>query len=167
MSILKPLKAWKHLAKKPHTIRYPHEEHVDMEGKKLPVDTLRGFHTNDLDKCIGCGLCGKICMNEAITYEKIPELKEKGLKGINIRPVIDYGRCCFCGLCTEICPTKSLKLTPNFKLISTDKKDYKFMPTQLVEKNDDFAVDLDKVLFSPDDYSKKFNEEEKDNAKEA
>ncbi len=152
MSIFKPLKAWKHLARKPHTIRYPEQEHFDMDGKKLPMDTLRGFHSNDLERCIGCRMCGQICMNSAITYEEVPELKEN--KGKNVRPVVDYGRCCFCGLCTDICPTKSLHLTPNFKLVSTDKHDYKFMPTQKATKNENFEVELDKMLFNPEEYSK-------------
>lgn len=161
MSVLKPLKAWKHLAKKPHTVRYPKEEHTDMDGNKLPTDRLRGFHSNDLDRCIGCKMCGNICMNAAITYEEIPELKGKeGVKGINIRPVVDYGRCCFCGLCTDICPTKSLKLTPNYKLISTDINDFKFMPTQLVVKNENFEMDLNAVMFSAKEYTEKFEKKE-------
>ncbi len=154
MSILKPLMAWKHLVRKPHTIKYPREDHFDMEGVRLPTDRSRGFHSNDLEKCIGCRMCGMICMNDAITYEEIPELKDR--KGKNIRPVVDYGRCCFCGLCTDICPTKSLKLTPNFKLISTNRDDYKFIPTQLMSKNEDYVVDLNNVIFNAKEYKEKF-----------
>ena len=55
MSVLKPLKAWKHLARKPHTIRYPAQEHLDMEGTRLPTDRLRGFHSNDLELMVEVG----------------------------------------------------------------------------------------------------------------
>ena len=153
MSVIKPLKAWKHLVKRPHTIRYPYQEHVDMEGKRLPTEVLRGFHSNDLEKCIGCKMCGMICMNDAISYEEIPELEVE--KGKKIRPVIDYGRCCYCGLCAEVCPTGSLKLTPNFKLIDVDREKFRFMPTQLNVKRDDYVVDENAMLFSPEEYKEK------------
>jgi len=33
---------------------------LDSAPRTAP-DNLRGFHTNDWDKCIGCGTCSEIC----------------------------------------------------------------------------------------------------------
>ena len=145
-SVIKPFSALIHLIRKPHTIRYPFAEHRDMEGKPLPTERYRGVHINNTATCIGCGLCGRICMNAAITYVEIPELKGV-VKGVPKRPVVDYGRCCYCGLCTQICPTGSLKLVPKYEHISTDKKAFKFMPTMEIGVPKGFVVDINKALF--------------------
>ena len=46
--------------------------------------------------CVGCGLCKKICPNDAITVTK------------NLA-VIDYSKCDNCGLCATVCPKKLIK----------------------------------------------------------
>lgn len=157
-SVVKPFRALTHLMKKPHTIRYPSEEHRDMDGVPLPDSRYRGFHTNDILKCIGCGMCGNICMNKAITYVTIPELKDIA-KGTPRRPVVDYGRCCYCGLCTEVCPTGSLKLVPVFEHISPDIDTFKLMPTPADETKKGFKLDIStEILTSRENFEEKIKE---------
>jgi ferredoxin len=57
--LLSPFKAWGALFQERVTIRTPFEHHQTPPR-------YRGFHINDLDKCIGCGSCARICGNEAI-----------------------------------------------------------------------------------------------------
>ncbi|MCF7741360.1 MAG: 4Fe-4S binding protein, partial [Candidatus Marinimicrobia bacterium] len=107
-SLLNPFKAIKFLFQKPKTLQYPFE-------LKEPASRYRGFHTNDWEKCTGCGNCADICPNEAIEMVKISELVAKPDEGIkDERPKLDYGRCCFCGLCVDICPPGSLSLTRDY-----------------------------------------------------
>lgn len=109
-SIYSPFAACKNLFKKPVTVRYPKEE-----LQVFPVEGVspryRGLHTNDLDKCIGCAGCSKICPVNAITME-LPEGKEDVKK--EYRPVIDYGRCCFCAFCVDMCAPGSLKMSREY-----------------------------------------------------
>ena len=46
--------------------------------------------------CFGCGLCKKICPNDAITVDKFLAR-------------IDYSKCTQCGLCATVCPKKLIK----------------------------------------------------------
>ncbi|MBP8198636.1 MAG: 4Fe-4S binding protein, partial [Chromatiaceae bacterium] len=57
--VLSPFTAWKNLFRDPVTIRDPLR---DRPG----APRYRGFHQNDLEKCIGCGTCEAICQNAAI-----------------------------------------------------------------------------------------------------
>ncbi len=104
-------KLFKNLVSKPMTVRFPHES--------IPIpDEYRGEHTFDMDKCISCRLCAKICPNMAIEMVEAPkEYKNKYPKKY---PKIDLGKCCFCGLCEDICPTDAIKLTKNFFLSTFD-----------------------------------------------
>ena len=116
-NFFEPFTALKHLGLKPHTIRLPYE-------KKIPADRVRGFHANDLEKCIGCGNCAQICTCQAIRMVEIPDLPDR-FGATKFRPQVDYGRCSFCGQCVDVCPTGSLKLTDKFIWVTEDPFDEK------------------------------------------
>ena len=124
-SLLKPLSSVKYLFKKPHTLQYPKEE------KPVP-ERYRGFHINDVDKCIGCGNCRDICPCAAITMVDPSGVHPIEVKeGSNpVRPQIDYGRCSYCGLCVEICPTGSLKLSKDLIYTSQDADSFVWIPLE-------------------------------------
>lgn len=55
----------------------------------------------DFKKCIGCGLCSRICP------EGIIKMVNKNGK---LTPKVDYNFCKGCGLCSEECPVKAIKM---------------------------------------------------------
>ncbi len=101
------------------TVRFPHES--------IPIpQRYRGEHVYDIEKCISCGLCAKICPNRAI--EMVVVSNEHKDKYPKTYPKIDIGKCCFCGLCEEICPKDSLKLTKNVFLSTFDSSSVQKYP---------------------------------------
>lgn len=124
-SILNPLKSLQFFARKPVT--------EPLEPREA-AEIYRGFHLNDMEKCIGCSTCQKICDNAAITMVKVPHLKEDPVNGIrNLRPAIDYGRCCWCALCVDICPTGAIELSREYvHICNGDEVDsYFILPQEL------------------------------------
>ena len=105
------LKLLKNMVSKPMTVKFPHES--------IPIpERYRGEHKYDIETCISCGLCAKICPNRAIEMIQAPkQYKEKYPKTY---PKIDLGKCCFCGLCEDICSKGSLKLSKNVFLSTFD-----------------------------------------------
>lgn len=55
----------------------------------------------DIDKCIACGLCAKICPDSAAHMKKI-----KGQQ----KAYVDYDYCKGCGLCAKECPVKAISM---------------------------------------------------------
>ncbi len=119
-SIFSPAVSFKNLFKKPETIKVPEE------SKKTSCN-YRGFHINDLDKCIGCGTCAEICDNKAIEMVKLSDVKTE-LGQRDERPKIDYGRCCWCGLCVDVCTTGSLEFTQDYTYINSDADTFSYIP---------------------------------------
>jgi len=117
--VLSPFLAWKNLFKEPVSIKKP----LEREG----AARYRGFHQNDMDKCIGCGTCEVICQNASIDMVPVEGIETKdGDSGL--RPLIDYGRCCWCALCVDICTTGSLTMSNAFTWIDTDPEVFRFIP---------------------------------------
>ncbi len=95
-----------YLFRKPYTLQYP-EELPDIP------DTERGLHNFEIDKCIACDQCAKICPVDCITIEA----EGKGKFARMTKYEIDYTKCLFCALCTEPCPTECIHMGPTFDLV--------------------------------------------------
>ena len=86
---------------------------------------FRGEHMLCLDdkgreKCIGCGMCAKVCPAQCITVTrgKVPEGEEDryAAKTYCADFNIDLLRCIFCGFCEETCPKGAIVLGQGYEL---------------------------------------------------
>ncbi|MDD3803343.1 MAG: FAD-dependent oxidoreductase [bacterium] len=112
-SLLGPLSSLKYLFHDPITVRYPKEQKKTYPEHEGCSPQYRGQHTNDLEKCVGCGSCMDICPTGAIEMVEFNDVKDKP-GATRKRPVIDYGRCCFCGFCVDVCTSSSLSMSREY-----------------------------------------------------
>jgi formate hydrogenlyase subunit 6/NADH:ubiquinone oxidoreductase subunit I len=105
MGIIKDL--LENLGKRPSTILYPAGKEEIIEGTRTKVKW-------EINKCIGCSLCEKICPGFAIS-----------LLGSGKRSEIKYyvSRCIFCGECMEVCPTQAIQASTDPKYVYSKKED--------------------------------------------
>lgn len=119
------------------TIQYPHQ--------KLPVPEIGRYQLDvEMDDCIVCDLCAKICPVDCIEIESIKATEAIGQTsdGTTKRLYaakfdIDMGKCMYCGLCTIVCPTECIVMTNLYDRSMTDMANmtYKFadMPAEEAE----------------------------------
>ncbi|HMR57309.1 MAG TPA: 4Fe-4S binding protein [Cyclobacteriaceae bacterium] len=108
------------------TVQYPFET--------IPVpDNGRYKLHNEIDDCIVCDKCAKVCPVDCITIEPIrsPEEFGKTSDGTSKRIYaavfdIDMAKCCFCGLCTTVCPTECLTMTKEYDFSTFDITTHNF-----------------------------------------
>ena len=118
--IIRPFTAWNNVVRDPVTIKDPVN---DRPG----APRYRGFHKNDIEKCIGCGACETICETGAIRMVPVDEVETKeGDSGL--RPEVDYGRCCWGALCVDICSTGSLTMSNEYIWVDEDPEVFTFIP---------------------------------------
>lgn len=83
-----------------HTVSYPQEK-LPITARYRAVHKLLGLLESGENRCIGCGLCEKICIADCIRMDtKIDENSRKEV----LEYSINMGRCIFCGYCAEVCP---------------------------------------------------------------
>ena len=82
------------------TIQYPLEK-IAMSPRYRAIHKLLVLVESGNERCIGCGLCEKICIANCIRMDT--KLGEDGRKKVS-EYTINFGRCIFCGYCAEVCP---------------------------------------------------------------
>jgi formate hydrogenlyase subunit 6/NADH:ubiquinone oxidoreductase subunit I len=117
------------------TIQYPHE--------MIPVpDNGRYRLHNEIDDCIVCDKCAKICPVNCIDIEPVRAVEEFGKTSDGTpkriyaaRFDIDMAKCCFCGLCTTVCPTECLTMTKvfDFSVANIEEHTFAFAEMSLAE----------------------------------
>lgn len=83
-----------------HTVKYPMEQ-LPISPRYRAIHKLLGLLESGNNRCIGCGLCEKICISNCIRMET--KIDEKSRKDV-VEYSINLGRCIFCGYCAEVCP---------------------------------------------------------------
>ena len=83
-----------------HTVQYPAEK-LPISPRYRAVHEMKRLWESGTERCIGCGLCEKICISDCIRMEtRIDENSRKEVSEYSI----NLGRCIFCGYCAEVCP---------------------------------------------------------------
>ena len=127
------------------TVQYPHEM------IRVPDNGRYRLH-NEIDDCIVCDKCAKICPVDCIEIEPVRAIEEIG-KTSDGTPKriyaakfdIDMAKCCFCGLCTTVCPTECLTMTRVFDFSVNEIQDHTYAfaemsAEEIAEKKNAFEV---------------------------
>lgn len=99
------------MLKKPVTRFYPYEK-VELDNRYRAVHRLMRFIESENERCIGCGLCEKICISNCIRMETT--LGDDGRKKVQ-NYSINLGRCIYCGFCADVCPELAIVHGTNFE----------------------------------------------------
>jgi NADH-quinone oxidoreductase subunit I len=118
--------AWRHLFTGSVTLQYP-----TVKWKMPERSRARLF--NNIEDCIGCRQCARVCPTSCIEIQtekrskEEPEIFASDGTVIKLRTYvynIDMTLCCYCGLCTFDCPTHCLVMTPEYEYSVYDKSEH-------------------------------------------
>ncbi|WP_156510987.1 MULTISPECIES: 4Fe-4S binding protein, partial [Emticicia] len=119
------------------TLQYPHQTLPVPDNGRYQLDC-------EIDDCIVCDKCAKICPVDCIEIEPIKsaEIINYASDGSPIRLYaakfdIDMAKCCFCGLCTSVCPTECLTMTNEYDFSVFDISQMNFQFSNLTEEQAD------------------------------
>lgn len=100
-----------------HTFLYPKEK-MYFDNRYRGVHRLLRLLESGNERCIGCGLCEKICVSNCIAMETT--IDENGRKKVQ-NYSINLGRCVYCGLCADVCPEIAIVHGREYELASEQR----------------------------------------------
>jgi len=116
-----------------HTVKYPFEKLPISPRYRAIHDMLRLLESGSY-RCIGCGLCEKICISNCIAMDtRYDENQRKEVSEYTI----NFGRCIFCGYCAEVCPELAIVHGPRYENASEQRAGFSLF--------DDMLTPIDKL----------------------
>ncbi len=100
--------------------RYDIEDLYPKELRNIAVDNSSPSIFRELDKCINCGRCVRVCSD--IQGIGIYTVSNRGAESIPV-PAFDlpmkYTDCINCGQCSSVCPVGAITEEPDYKKVET------------------------------------------------
>ena len=110
-----------------HTVKYPFEKMPISPRYRAIHDMLRLLESGNY-RCIGCGLCEKICISNCISMDtRYDENQRKEVSEYTI----NFGRCIFCGYCAEVCPELAIVHGPRYENASEQRAGFSLFEDML------------------------------------
>ena len=117
-----------HLFTRSVTLQYPTEKWEMPERSRARL-------LNNIQDCIGCSQCVRVCPTDCISIQTEKRGKDEPERfasdgtPIKLRTYvydIEMTLCCYCGLCTFACPTHCLVMTTDYENSVYDKNEHIF-----------------------------------------
>jgi NADH-quinone oxidoreductase subunit I len=105
------------LFSKSHTLKYPMQK-MELNARYRGIHKLLKFVESENERCIGCGLCEKICVSNCISMKT--SLGEDGRKKVASYS-INLSRCVYCGFCTDVCPELAIVCGQEYEVASESR----------------------------------------------
>ena len=110
-----------------HTVKYPFEKLPISPRYRAIHEMLRLLESGHY-RCIGCGLCEKICISDCIRMDtRYDENQRKEVSEYTI----NFGRCIFCGYCAEVCPELAIVHGPRYENASEQRASFSLFEDML------------------------------------
>ena len=103
-----------------HNTQYPIER-LPISTRYRAVHKLLVLLESGHNRCIGCGLCEKICPANCIRIDT--QLDDKSRKEV-LEYTINLGRCIFCGYCAEVCPELAIVHSGRYENASEQREHF-------------------------------------------
>ncbi len=110
-----------------------------------------------VNRCIGCGLCVKVCPYQAITLIDSPHTLESG-RTVKQLAFIDLNKCTYCGACVEACKKyNAIFLQKEEAKIEIDFKDYKNIWVYAEQRRKEISPVVFELIAKAKDLSEKLS----------
>jgi NADH-quinone oxidoreductase subunit I len=95
------------------------------EQRWEPTGSYRGrpvlVKEHDVERCVACGLCARVCPPMAIHVQAAETTAEKERHPATFE--INMLRCIFCGFCEEACPEEAIVMSKDYEIVFQSRQE--------------------------------------------